>query len=295
MCQAVVIRGTSPVAERRVGSSPDRPLFRVSRIPARLGEVSPQPATSLPEWILRGRHRWTWQCTGSAACETDRCSGRRHQETTGGTASCTDGARRQRVEVGRGHSCCAGATRVASQRLGHRSVGGVSHGEGSSDLCGHAQELLAARGRDAHEAAPATNDKSARRGTAYGIRVGTARGTAISSGSRTGGGHPPGSARARDSSRKLRRPRRHRALIAYAPGRNPSGARPSGSCRAVTSPYLTTLEAAAYLRYRSASAVRNLVCSGALRPAGRRGRIWLFRREDLDAIVLGHGTLRWGI
>jgi hypothetical protein len=28
---------------------------------------SPQPAVSLPERILRGRHRWTWYCTGSAA------------------------------------------------------------------------------------------------------------------------------------------------------------------------------------------------------------------------------------
>ena len=56
------------------------------------------------------------------------------------------------------------------------------------------------------------------------------------------------------------------------------------------SPFLTTAEGAAYLRYRSASAIRNLVCAGRLRPAGRRGRIWLFRKEVLDAIILGHGT-----
>ena len=49
------------------------------------------------------------------------------------------------------------------------------------------------------------------------------------------------------------------------------------------SPYLTTAEAATYLRYRSASAIRNLVAAGRLRPAGRRERTWLFLVSELDA------------
>ena len=56
------------------------------------------------------------------------------------------------------------------------------------------------------------------------------------------------------------------------------------------SPYLTTTEAAAYLRYRSASAIRNLVVAGRLRPAGRRGRTWLFLVSELDASVASHGA-----
>ena len=53
----------------------------------------------------------------------------------------------------------------------------------------------------------------------------------------------------------------------------------------VLSPYLTSAEAAAYLRYKSGSAIRNLVLSGRLVPAGRRGRAYLFLRSDLDAMV----------
>src|SRR6516225_6648939 len=37
------------------------------------------------------------------------------------------------------------------------------------------------------------------------------------------------------------------------------------------SPYLTTSEAAEYLRYRSSSSIRTLKMKGLLRPAGRRG------------------------
>src|SRR4029453_4853109 len=51
--------------------------------------------------------------------------------------------------------------------------------------------------------------------------------------------------------------------------------------------YLTTAEAAAYLRYQTASAIRTLVNRGRLRPTGRRGTTLLFRREDLDAFVRG--------
>jgi integrase len=56
------------------------------------------------------------------------------------------------------------------------------------------------------------------------------------------------------------------------------------------SPYLTTAQAAAYLRYRGPSAIRNHVAAGRLRPYGRRGRTMLFRPEDLDAMIRGHGA-----
>jgi hypothetical protein len=51
------------------------------------------------------------------------------------------------------------------------------------------------------------------------------------------------------------------------------------------SPYLTTAEAADYLRYRSASAVRTLKLRGLLCPAGKRGTTDLYRLEDLDRFV----------
>src|SRR5688572_8922999 len=62
----------------------------------------------------------------------------------------------------------------------------------------------------------------------------------------------------------------------------------SGGCtmKPIATPFLTTAEAAEYLRYRSASAVRTLKMLGKLRPAGRRGKIDLYRREDLDRFVL---------
>ena len=58
----------------------------------------------------------------------------------------------------------------------------------------------------------------------------------------------------------------------------------------VASPFLTTAEAAAYCRYRSPSAIRNHVLAGRLRPAGRRGRALLFRREALEAMLAGYGA-----
>ena len=52
----------------------------------------------------------------------------------------------------------------------------------------------------------------------------------------------------------------------------------------VDSPYLTTAEAAAYLRYQSPSAIRTLKMRGLLRPAGRRGGTDLYRREELRSL-----------
>jgi hypothetical protein len=51
------------------------------------------------------------------------------------------------------------------------------------------------------------------------------------------------------------------------------------------SSYLTTAEAALYLRYQTTSAIRNLKMKGLLKPAGRRGSTSLYRREDLDRFV----------
>lgn len=59
---------------------------------------------------------------------------------------------------------------------------------------------------------------------------------------------------------------------------------------AIPSPFLTTAEAAAYCRYRSPSANRNLVIAGRLRPDGKRGRAWLFKRETLEAMLAGYGA-----
>ena len=49
-------------------------------------------------------------------------------------------------------------------------------------------------------------------------------------------------------------------------------------------PWLTTAEAAEYLRYRSTQGVRDAVRRGQLR-AYRRGRTYLFLQEDLDAYL----------
>src|SRR5690625_2486521 len=51
------------------------------------------------------------------------------------------------------------------------------------------------------------------------------------------------------------------------------------------SPYLTTEEAAAYLRYSGVSSIHEKIQSGELVPDGRRGKkgAYLFRRETLDA------------
>src|SRR5664279_6318618 len=65
---------------------------------------------------------------------------------------------------------------------------------------------------------------------------------------------------------------------------------PLPTADAMASPFLTTAEAAAYCRYRSPSAIRNLVMAGRLRPDGRRGRAWLFKREALEAMLAGYGA-----
>ncbi len=52
------------------------------------------------------------------------------------------------------------------------------------------------------------------------------------------------------------------------------------------SPYLTTAEAAEYLRYRTTSGIRMAVSRGLLRPAGTGPRgVYLFTREELDWFV----------
>src|SRR5690348_14867726 len=53
-----------------------------------------------------------------------------------------------------------------------------------------------------------------------------------------------------------------------------------------SSPYLTTAEAAKYLRFNSTSAIRSLVSRGELSPsgAGPKGTL-LFRVEELDRFV----------
>ena len=51
--------------------------------------------------------------------------------------------------------------------------------------------------------------------------------------------------------------------------------------------YLTTREAAVYLRYKGTSGVRELVRRGALKPAGRRGKTYLFLVDDLDIFATG--------
>ena len=53
----------------------------------------------------------------------------------------------------------------------------------------------------------------------------------------------------------------------------------------IGSPYLTTIEAATYLRFRSSSAIRNLKQRGVLVPIGRAGRTDLYLRTDLDQFV----------
>ena len=51
---------------------------------------------------------------------------------------------------------------------------------------------------------------------------------------------------------------------------------------------LTTTEAATYLRYRSAAAIRSLVPAGRLVPSCRRGQTYLFRNSNLDATHASH-------
>src|SRR5271165_625590 len=56
--------------------------------------------------------------------------------------------------------------------------------------------------------------------------------------------------------------------------------------------YLTTREAAAYLRYRSPSAVRMLKKRGRLQPAGPRGRTDLYLIADLDRFIAQGASAR---
>jgi hypothetical protein len=64
-----------------------------------------------------------------------------------------------------------------------------------------------------------------------------------------------------------------------------------------TPEYMTTTEAADYLRYHTSGGIRMAVRRGWLVAAGRGPRnVLLFRREDLDAFAAArlHGTLRAG-
>ena len=56
---------------------------------------------------------------------------------------------------------------------------------------------------------------------------------------------------------------------------------------ALSSPYMTSNEAATYLRLAGASSIRSLVQRGELHPVGRRGRRgpYLFTRDELDRWV----------
>jgi hypothetical protein len=63
--------------------------------------------------------------------------------------------------------------------------------------------------------------------------------------------------------------------------------------RPMESPYLTTREAAAYLRFESPSAIRNLVMLGELVPAGAGPYgTHMFLREELDRFVRDRGAPR---
>jgi excisionase family DNA binding protein len=59
--------------------------------------------------------------------------------------------------------------------------------------------------------------------------------------------------------------------------------------RVIESPYLTTQEAVQYLRLGSRQALYRLITEHAL-PHGRRGRLHLFDKRDLDAWVRGFGS-----
>ena len=61
----------------------------------------------------------------------------------------------------------------------------------------------------------------------------------------------------------------------------------------LTSPYLTTREAAQYLGYRSTSAIREAVRRGRLEPVGWRGT-HLFTRQILDDYVRSRRNVRNG-
>jgi len=61
----------------------------------------------------------------------------------------------------------------------------------------------------------------------------------------------------------------------------------------LSSPYLTTVEASAYLRFKTASAIRTAVMRGELRPCGGGPRgTHLFSVEELDRFVGARGRRR---
>lgn len=64
---------------------------------------------------------------------------------------------------------------------------------------------------------------------------------------------------------------------------------PQQPTRAVDSPYLTSEEAVAYLRCGSLSALYRLIREHRL-PHGRRGRLHLFDKRELDAWIRGFGS-----
>lgn len=65
--------------------------------------------------------------------------------------------------------------------------------------------------------------------------------------------------------------------------RQPKVVEPS---RAIDSPYLTSEEAVRYLRLRTLSSLYRLIEEHAL-PHGRRGRLHLFDKRELDAWIRG--------
>jgi excisionase family DNA binding protein len=62
--------------------------------------------------------------------------------------------------------------------------------------------------------------------------------------------------------------------------------------RVIDSPYLTTTEAAAYLRFRSARALYKAIAGGLDVPVVRRGRTLLFHRDQLDRWLAGESRVR---
>ncbi len=62
----------------------------------------------------------------------------------------------------------------------------------------------------------------------------------------------------------------------------------------VASPWLTTAEAAAYLKLGNASSIRSLIWRRDLRPDGQVGRTFVFRAETLDAYAVSNLPERLG-
>jgi hypothetical protein len=80
-----------------------------------------------------------------------------------------------------------------------------------------------------------------------------------------------------------------------AEGREPASQDPAEDRRDITEPlfiprdhdgWLTAAEAARYLRLGNASSIRSAVSRGALRPDGKAGKAFLYRKETLDAFAV---------